>query len=404
MNKISTPIFFLLAGAGVSASPLEGLQGWLATERDKRPPISEQEFAAAPLDKAAAEEAAKLLWEDRLEMLRETRAAEVAAKEVKVGEESMRYLTKVFGEKPEGGRSLYISMHGGGGGPPAMNDGQWRNQIRLYQPAEGIYLAPRAPTNTWNLWHQAHIDPLFDRLVQNLVACEGVDPDRVYLMGYSAGGDGVYQLAPRMSDRFAAAAMMAGHPNETSPLGLRNIPFALQVGALDAAYDRNKVAAEWGKKLGELRAADPGGYEHLYKLHEGKPHWMNLEDKIAVPWMAKFERRRFPDRVVWKQDDVTHGRLYWLALPEGQVKAGQLVVASRDGQVITVEKAEGTSAVTFLLNDEMLDLDRPVKVLAGGKPVFEGKATRRIAAIAKTLEERGDPGLVFSAGLTVKLD
>ena len=47
-----------------------------------------------------------------------------------------------------------------------------------------------------------------------------VDPNKVYLMGYSAGGDGVYQLAPRMADRFAAAAMMAGHPNETSPLGL----------------------------------------------------------------------------------------------------------------------------------------------------------------------------------------
>ena len=50
-----------------------------------------------------------------------------------------------------------------------------------------------------------------------------VDPNRVYIMGYSAGGDGVYQLAPRMADRWAAAAMMAGHPNDASPLGLRNI-------------------------------------------------------------------------------------------------------------------------------------------------------------------------------------
>ncbi|MEM7298333.1 MAG: hypothetical protein AAF391_08720 [Bacteroidota bacterium] len=53
-------------------------------------------------------------------------------------------------------------------------------------------------------------------------------------MGYSAGGDGVYQLAPRMADSLAAAAMMAGHPNDASPLGLRNIGFTLHMGGKDA--------------------------------------------------------------------------------------------------------------------------------------------------------------------------
>ena len=83
------------------------------------------------------------------------------------------------------------------------------------------------------------------------VAFEDVNWNRVYLLGYSAGGDGVYQLAPRMADRWAAAAMMAGHPNETSPLGLRNVPFVLQVGGLDSGYNRNRVAMEWEKKLGK---------------------------------------------------------------------------------------------------------------------------------------------------------
>jgi len=63
---------------------------------------------------------------------------------------SMRFEYKVFGEKPADGRSLYISLHGGGNTPPAVNDQQWRNQQNLYKPAEGVYVAPRAPTNTWN--------------------------------------------------------------------------------------------------------------------------------------------------------------------------------------------------------------------------------------------------------------
>src|SRR5690606_6946618 len=114
--------------------------------------------------------------------------------------------------------------------PAAVNDGQWENQKHLYSLKEGIYVAPRAPTNTWDLWHQEHIDSMLRRLIENMVAIEDVNWNRVYLMGYSAGGDGVYQLAPRMSDTWAAAAMMAGHPNETSARGLRNVPFALQVG------------------------------------------------------------------------------------------------------------------------------------------------------------------------------
>lgn len=107
-----------------------------------------------------------------------------------------------------------------------MNDEQWENQIKLYQPADSLYIAPHAPTDTWNLWHEDHIDPLFDRLIQDAIVLADVNPNRVYFMGYSAGGDGVYQLAPRMADRLAAASMMAGHPNDASPLGLRNIDFA----------------------------------------------------------------------------------------------------------------------------------------------------------------------------------
>jgi len=90
-----------------------------------------------------------------------------------------------------------------------------------------------------------------------LIVFNEVDPNKVYLMGYSAGGDGVYQLAPRMADRFAAASMMAGHPNDASPLGLRNIGFTIHMGANDSSYNRNKVALEWEKILRKLEVLVP---------------------------------------------------------------------------------------------------------------------------------------------------
>ena len=402
----SSVFLFLLLLSQVSRSAeqegaLDKFGKWLALERDQRPPLADQAFAGISLSAVEAKQAEAMLVKDHAAMVRATRADEMQKKAITVGKETLRFNFITFGEKPKDGRSLYISMHGGGGAPARVNDQQWRNQLRLYQPDEGIYLAPRAPTNSWNLWHQGHIDPLFDRLITNMVVFEGVNPERVYLMGYSAGGDGVYQLAPRMSDRFAAAAMMAGHPNETSPVGLRNIPFALQVGGRDGAYKRNAVAANWQKKLAELRKGDPGGYEHFVKIYEGKGHWMDLEDKVAVPWMAKYERRRFPEKIVWKQDNVTHDRSYWLALLDGHGKGGQMIVASRKGQKFTVEDAGELMCLTILLNDSMADLDQPIEVISGGKTVFKGKVERSIGVISRTLAQRGDPGLVFSAAITV---
>jgi hypothetical protein len=221
-------------------------------------------------------------------------------------------------------------------------------------------------------------------------------------MGYSAGGDGVYQLAPRMADRFAAASMMAGHPNDAQPLGLRNLPFAIHVGALDSAYNRNKIAAEWGKKLDDLQKADPEGYIHVAELHEGRAHWMNLEDAKAVPWMAQYTRNPFPKKVAWKQSTTTHTRFDWLAIPADLQKAGAEIIATLKDQQITLDTKD-VDRIFVRLNDQMLDLDKPVTIMFGDHQLYQAVAPRTIATISKTLSERGDPDSVFDAEVEVKL-
>ncbi len=320
---------------------------------------------------------------------------------LKEGKLAMPFFYKTFGAKPKGGRSLWISMHGGGNAPAYVNDSQYENQKRLYQLAEGIYLAPRAPTNTWNLWHEGHIDQFFARLIEDLVVLEDVDPDRVYVMGYSAGGDGVYQLAPRMADFWAGAAMMGGHPNGVSILSVRNVAFALQVGANDGAFNRNKVAREYGEQLDKLQQDDPAGYQHFVRIRKGVGHWMNLQDKEALPWMAKFTRNPVPAKVVWKQTGALHDRSYWLAVSKGKAVDGALVVAERKGQKVTVNKVEKVSRLLVRLDDRMMDLDLPVAVEKDGRTLFSGKPIRTIRTLVQTLADRGDPKLMFDAEVEV---
>jgi len=361
--------------------------------------------AAAPswsLSREAAEALVAELWSAHCEVHRAALAADLEAQRFEHAGHTLRTLSKRFGEAPEGARSLWISMHGGGGAPREVNDRQWQNQIRLYELAEGFYVAPRAPTDTWNLWHQDHIDPLFQRLIDAHVIVHGVDPDRVYLLGYSAGGDGVYQLAPRMADRFAAAAMMAGHPNEAQPLGLRNLPFALFMGGNDAAYKRNEVAAQWGLRLAELAAADPGGYPHWVKIYPGKGHWMDGADKEGLPWMAAYRRDPWPKRVVWLQDDVLHTRAYWLAVAAEDAAVGRQVTATVEGQTITLEAA-GVPRVTLRLRDGLVDLDQELTVRHGERELFRGRVPRQRAAIERSLAERADPRSAATAELLLEL-
>lgn len=352
------------------------------------------------LSRQHAEERIDLVWNELTEAQKKELADELEAGEITAAGKSMKIASTAFDDPPAGGHSLFISMHGGGNAPPRVNDRQWENQKRLYEPEEGIYVAPRAPTDTWNLWHEAHIDALFDRLVLAHVVCRNVNPDRVYLMGYSAGGDGVFQLSPRMSDRWAATAMMAGHPNETRPDGLRNLPFALFMGGKDEAFGRNRIAVEWKEKLSVLKDADPGGYIHWVQIYEEDGHWMNRKDREALPWMSQHQRNCWPDRVVWVQDDVTHERLYWLGVPPETARAGALVTGEVKGQTITLDSE--LDAIRLYLNDRLLDLDQQVTVQWNGEEVFSGSVQRTEKAIRQSLAVRLDRPLAATAILDVE--
>jgi hypothetical protein len=383
---------------------VDQVKTFLAKPRADRGDLDKQPFATSKLSKDEAARVQQMLWDDHVANIKETRQKEWDDKAIQCDGQTMKLLVKQFGEKPKDGWNLYISMHGGGGAPKAVNDQQWENQIRLYQPKDSLYIAPRAPTNDWDLWHKKEIDDEFDRLIEDAIVLGDVDPNHVYIMGYSAGGDGVYELAPRMADRWAAASMQAGHPGDASPESLRNIGFIGQVGANDAAYKRNEELPKWEKKMDALKKADPDGYASEFHLREGKPHWMDMEDaQPALDFMAKFTRNPYPDKVVWRQNNVTHDRFYWLAMPEGTAKAKQLVIASRKGQTIDIEKTEGVKTLTILLNDTMVDLDKPVTIKMDGKTLFEGIVPRTAGELDKTLSQRGDPTSVFSAAQTVQI-
>jgi hypothetical protein len=190
--------------------------------------------------------------------------------------------------------------------------------------------------------------------------------------------------------------MMAGHPNETKPDGLRSLPFALLIGGKDTGVNRNVVGRQWGEMLASLEKKNPGQYVHFYRCYEECGHWMNLKDAEAVPWMLKHTRNVWPKHITWLQDDVIGSRYYWLSVDPTTVKAGQRVDAICKEQTIELDSTD-VKEITLRLSDKLVDLDKEITVKWNGKNVFQGKVERKQKTIEQSLKERGDrAGIAFA--------
>lgn len=217
--------------------------------------------------------------------------------------QSMRGLIEVRGEADENGRyPLYLALHGGGEDESVNNDSEWFGMYNYYRESveNGIYIACRGITDTWDLHFRPESYPLYDRLIQAMIFLYQADPDRVYLLGFSAGGDGVYQVTPRMADRFAAANMSSGHPNGVSLRNLMNCGFSIQVGIRD--YYTEEVlrcvrGAEFDRVLDDLHEEFGYGYPHQVLVHVPDAH--NYDDysdgSLLPPEFAESEEELYQE-------------------------------------------------------------------------------------------------------------
>ena len=353
------------------------------------------------LSLSEAEKIEKNIYNDFKKEIIVTRSGEMEDRVIELKDKKIKFDIKHFGEQGEDGWSLFISLHGGGGTTESENNRLWNRHKTLYELEDGILFTPRSPSNTWNMWFQSHVDTFFNRIIQNMIAFHNVDPNKIYIMGRSAGGDGIYQVAPRMADRFAAAAMSAGHPNDSSPLGLRNTAFTIHMGENDSLYNRNDMAVKWGNDLKKLNEEDPEGYRHYIKIYKNKGHWMDNLEASALDWMSDFIRNPYPSKVVWKQGNVLHKRFYWLRNEDPSF--GDLIECNIDDQIITV-LSSSSSKITIQLNDDLVDMDKEITVNYLGRQLFKGFVYRDIDIIKRSIREYGDPKSVYYGEIRLTLD
>jgi len=391
----------------------------------------------------AVKAARKLAWNEYVQNERkdESRINEVTSKAITYvnenGEErTMRYEMYVIGKAGSNGYPLYICLHGGGhSDTPDINDSQWEMMTYYYRDSvkNGIYVATRGIEDTWDTHFRPESFPLYERLIADITLFYGVDTNQVYLVGYSAGGDGVYQITPRLADRFAAANMSAGHPNGVNLTNIYNVPFQIQCGENDSACGRNDATKEYANVLSELQS-EYGGFIHNVNIHRGQAHKIydndpaktvqvvienpvrvyygekaksTYRDTNAISFLEQYTRNPVPKRVVWdlsvRADLSTSDSFYWLRADKS-INEGQIIASyDTESNTITVEKCTVKGKITVLLDERIVDLFKPVKVIFNGTET-EYTVEPSWDVINGTLCERSDSNYVFAASIVLSFD
>lgn len=175
-----------------------------------------------------------------------TFAPDVSAQQREPTERSVRVSgstrSYLFAAGPTSQAPLVVALHGGGGNARTMVP-RWLELARR----EGFAVAfpdgvgRRGRIGTWNAggccgyaMTSNNDDVAFiARMIDELVASNAVDPRRIYVTGLSNGGMLTYRIAASLSDRVAAAAVVAGAMFGGEQAPLAPVPILIMHGQRD---------------------------------------------------------------------------------------------------------------------------------------------------------------------------
>jgi enterochelin esterase-like enzyme len=250
-----------------------------------------------------------------------------------------------------------------------------------------------------------------------------IDPDRIFLTGMSNGGIGAWLIGMHHAPLFAGLAPMAsGIDDVLFPFleNLRETPVYIIHGSQDQV-----MPVELSRKL--ARELKNLGYPYIYREHD-RTH--------AMAGGHFFPREELPDLIKWFDNQrrtpvpkaVTVVRDASHLLPFGWVRIdatdqiasfSEDLVDKRDDSIrqrryarLTAQvtgpnrievRADHVRQYTLYVNNDLVDLAKPIVITTDGQPSFEGVLTPQVETLLRQARLRHDPARLFPAQVTVSV-
>lgn len=357
----------------------------------------------------------------------------------------MNYFYGTKGEKPANGWPLFLYLHGSG-----PRDLEWqygRLWALRFQDAPSAYFIPQIPQEgAWYRWWQKSKQWAWEKMLR-LALCGGdINPYHIYIFGISEGGYGSQRLASFYADYLAGAGPMAGgEPLKNAPAeNCFNIKFSLLTGANDVGFYRNRLTRYTQQAFDSLKALFPYAYEgdslfcHRIQLIPDRGH--QIDYTLTTPWLRPYQRYPWPKTLLWEDFpmDGRHRKGFYNLRVEQTPSAEQDTTPETERRIrydmeivhntvnLTIRQAYYTTIekdpmwgielkfnrsykpatngrIRLFLDNHLVDLSRPVKVVVNGKEVFHGRLKPNLADLALSCATFFDPLRLYPASVVIDL-
>ena len=314
---------------------------------------------------------------------------------------------------PSTGIGLVVCLHGAG------FDGE--TYLERWQSRLGHRYILACPTYPYGAWFTRKAEELVVATIHDLRRRYHIDPDRIFLTGMSNGGIGTWLIGMHHAPLFAGIAPMAGGlDNVLMPFlaNLRNTPTYIIHGEKDQV-----MPVELSRSIvGTLESL---GYPYIYREHQGEhPHagghyFPKEEVPDLVAWFDSRRRDFMPLKLTVVRDASHFQPFSWVRLDTTDPIAAfsDDLVDKSDDKMARREYARLDAAITgtnrievkterirrysLFLNDQMIDLSKPVTVVTNGQLSFEGSVAPSLETLLRQARIRNDPRALFSVQLTI---
>lgn len=195
-----------------------------------------------------------------------------------------------------------------------------------------------------------------------------IDPNRIYLCGFSMGGEGVFEMGLKYPDKWAACVPVCGVIKDKDSFLIENgnnLPFWVNAGGADEVVPAKSV-----KQIYET--ATKLGFKHWnYSEYKDMGHSFDINWSEIEKWLLNQTRKTKPSRVILNCDEP--GKAYWLEIVN-KVKKNETarIEAEITGQQIIL-KTDNVSDYEIYFNSAPVSASENIKVIENGDIVFNGK-------------------------------
>jgi len=214
-----------------------------------------------------------------------------------------------------------------------------------------------------------------------------VDPDRIYLMGYSMGGGGTWNVGTRRPDAFAALGPVYGgwdyHGwiDAADYAGLR--PFERFFKEASSSFSQvesllttpvfvnhgdadPQVDVDYSRYI--VRMLQRWGYDVRYWEHPGWRHQQFEEEHWLIEWFLRHKLDRNPREVRLRASSLTGARSHWLQVEQREHPYEFMQARARVLDASTIE-VNTANVLQFKLTPgtALVDHSKPVNIIWNGR-------------------------------------